>query len=102
MLRYKTLKKKPKELLAATGLTAEEFEALLTEFAETYEASYAAERTVDGKPRQRRAGGGGKATLRAIEDKLLFILVYEKTYLVISHKWIHERKNHSEGTTSSL
>ncbi len=80
MLRYKALKKKPKELLAATGLTAEEFEALLGVFAEAYEASYGAERTVDGKPRQRRSGGGGKATLRAIEDKLLFILVYEKTY----------------------
>ncbi len=80
MLRYKNLKKKPKELLAATGLTAEEFEALRAEFAETYEASYAAERTMEGKPRQRRSGGGGKATLRAMEDKLLFILVYEKTY----------------------
>ncbi len=80
MLRYKDLKKKPKELLAATGLTAAEFEALLVVFAETYGTSYAADRTVEGTPRQRRAGGGGKATLRTIEDKLLFILVYEKTY----------------------
>jgi hypothetical protein len=29
MLRYQRLKKKPKDLLAATGLTVEEFEALL-------------------------------------------------------------------------
>ncbi len=80
MLRYKDLKKKPKELLAATGLKADEFEALLSVFAERYAASNPADRTVDGKPRQRRQGGGGKATLSAIEDKLLFILVYEKTY----------------------
>lgn len=80
MLKYKDLKKKPKELLAATGLKADEFEALLSVFAQTYAVSYPAEQTVDGQPRQRRRGGGGKATLSAIEDKLLFILVYEKTY----------------------
>lgn len=80
MLRYKDLKKKPKELLAATGLKAEEFEALLAVFAEKYAASNPVDRTIDGKPRQRRPGGGGKATLNALEDKLLFILVYEKTY----------------------
>jgi DDE superfamily endonuclease len=80
MLRYKNLKKKPKELLAATGLTTEEFEALLTVFDERYTARYGEEQTVEGKARQRRVGGGGKATLRTAEDKLLFILVYEKTY----------------------
>lgn len=79
MLRYKDLKKKPKELLAATGLTVNEFEALLTVFAETYETNNA-DQTVEGKPRQRQRGGGGKASLRTTEDKLLFILVYEKTY----------------------
>jgi hypothetical protein len=80
MLRYKDLKKKPRELLAATGLKQDEFEALLAVFGETYAASYPENQTVDGKPRQRRQGGGGKATLTALEDKLLFILVYEKTY----------------------
>lgn len=80
MLRYKSLKKKPKELLAATGLTAEEFEALLAVFGERYTARYGEEQTVEGTARQRRAGGGGKATLRTMDDKLLFILVYEKTY----------------------
>jgi hypothetical protein len=80
MLRYQDLKKKPKDLLAATGLTVEEFEALLPVFAETYEINCPTDQTVERKPRQRRRGGGGKATLRATEDKLLFILVYEKTY----------------------
>ncbi len=80
MLRYKSLKKNPKELLAATGLTVEEFEALLPVFGERYTARYGEEQTVEGKARQRRAGGGGQPNLRTMEDKLLFILVYEKTY----------------------
>jgi len=80
MLKYEDLKNRPKELLAATGLNADEFAALLAVFAENYEANYPADHTVDGKPRHRRRGGGGKATLSAMEDRLLFILVYEKTY----------------------
>lgn len=80
MLRYEELKQRPKDLLAATGLKADEFEALLIVFAETYATRFATAQTVDGKTRQRRQGGGGKATLSTLEDKLLFILVYEKTY----------------------
>jgi hypothetical protein len=80
MLKYEDLKKKPKDLLAATSLTVDEFEALLPVFGETYEATWPADQTMDGQPRQRRRGGGGKATLDRLEDKLLFILVYEKTY----------------------
>jgi hypothetical protein len=34
MLRYKDLPKKPRELLVATGLKQDEFEALLVVFAE--------------------------------------------------------------------
>ncbi len=79
MLRYKNLKRKPKDLRAATGLTAEEIEALLVVFAESYAASTPEDQTVEGKPRQRQRGGGGKATLTMMEDKLLFILVYERT-----------------------
>ncbi len=33
-----------------------------------------------GRPRQRKAGGGRKATLALAEDRLLFILFYLKTY----------------------
>jgi hypothetical protein len=36
--------------------------------------------TAEGKTRQRQPGGGTKGTLRTFEDKLLFILVYQKTY----------------------
>jgi hypothetical protein len=80
MLNYEELKNKPRELLAATGLKAEEIEALLKVFAESYEEHYPVHRTVSGEVRQRRKGGGNKSKLSSIEDKLLFILVYEKTY----------------------
>jgi hypothetical protein len=80
MLTYDELKNKPRELLAATGLRADEFETLLKAFAAAYQAHYSAEQTVTGQVRQRRQGGGNKGKLNRIEDKLLFILVYEKTY----------------------
>ena len=80
MLNYQEVKNKPRELLAATGLKQNEFEALLRAFAESYEEHYPAHRTVSGEERQRRKGGGNKSKLANVEDKLLFILVYEKTY----------------------
>jgi hypothetical protein len=80
MLTYETLKNKPRELLAATGLTHPEFEALLIAFSAAYEQQYRADQTVTGQARQRRKGGGNKGKLRPMEDKLLLILVYHKTY----------------------
>ena len=80
MLNYQELKNKPRELLSATGLKADEFEALLSAFAASYEEQNAAHRTVSGQERQRRKGGGNKSKLASMEDKRLFILVYEKTY----------------------
>src|SRR5258708_30666565 len=80
MIKYETLKNKPRELLAATGLKAEEFEGLLAAFSQEYAKAYRAEKTVEGTVRQRRQGGGNKGALHQDEEKLLFILVYEKTY----------------------
>lgn len=81
MLTYAQLKEKPREFLAATGLTVDEFERLLPVFQEKL-ATLAPppERTKSGQIRKRRAGAGPKEKLRTVEDKLLFILVYQKTY----------------------
>lgn len=76
MLRYETLKKRPKRLLALTGLARREFEEVLPAFDRAYTARYPAPK----KKRRRAAGGGRKAILRTLEDKLLFILVYQKAY----------------------
>ena len=79
MLTYDHLKDRPREFLAATGLTHEEFAQVLPAFTAAYEALYPSDKTRLGKPRQRRVGGGAKGTLTQMTDKLLFILVYQKT-----------------------
>lgn len=102
MLTYTTLKDNPRQFLAMTSLTVKEFEALLPVFAEAYAATQSRAQTQSGKARQRQAGGGRKSELRTIEDKLLFILVYQKTYPLQTsqglqfglsqtqaHVWIH-------------
>jgi hypothetical protein len=79
MLTYAQLKERPRELLAATGLMGAEFEQLLPAFESAYSKQYPPQRTLAGKPRQRRPGGGAKGVLDQPADRLLFILVYLKT-----------------------
>jgi len=76
MLRYESLKQRPKRLLALTGLARREFEELLPAFGQAYATRY----PVVKQKRKRAAGGGRKATLQTLEDQLLFILVYQKAY----------------------
>ena len=96
MLTYEFLKAKPKELLSATGLTVAEFEQLFSAFALAYQAKYQADTTVDGKPRQRKSGGGTKGKLQRLEDKLLFILVYQKTYPLQTMQGLHFNLSQSQ------
>lgn len=79
MLSYNKLKDRPRDFLAATGLTLDEFQQLLPAFQSAYEQRYPYELTRAGKPRHRRAGGGAKGVLQSFADKLLFILIYQKT-----------------------
>jgi len=80
MLTYEELKKSPRKFLSMTSLKVEEFDILLPFFAEEYEAPNSETHTRAGQARQRKAGGGNKPKLATLEDKLLFILVYEKAY----------------------
>jgi hypothetical protein len=70
---------KPREFLAATGLKLDEFEKLLPAFQTAYEQKYPPHLTQEGQTRQRQIGGGATGALPKIEDKLFFILVYQKT-----------------------
>src|SRR6266404_3290429 len=79
MLTYTALQDRPREFLAATGLTHAEFARLLPAFATAYALLYPPEQTWEGQPRQRRAGGGATGTLPQMADKLLCILVFQKT-----------------------
>jgi hypothetical protein len=66
--------------LALTGLTTGEFQQLLAAFSPAYQHVYPAGHTTEGRARQRAVGGGRKGQLHRPEDKLLFLLVYLKTY----------------------
>lgn len=80
MLDYDGLKQDERKFVALTGITPAEFQRLLPAFTRAYARAFPAHKTQAGKPRQRRPGAGRKAVLLRPEDKLLFILVYQKAY----------------------
>ena len=61
MLKYEELKEKPREFLAAIGLTDEEFQCLLPAFENCYEQLSAKKPRRTKKKKQRGAGGGRKS-----------------------------------------
>lgn len=80
MVTYSELRGDRRRFLALPGLTLPEFEPLLAAFARADERRFPADRTAAGRPRQRRAGGGRTAVLHEPAQKLLFLLIYLKTY----------------------
>ena len=89
MLTYTELLQKPKEFLSATSLYPVEFERLLEAFSQAYETVYPCNLTKAGKERQRQMGGGAKGKLATMGDKLLFSLVYDKTYPLQTMQGLH-------------
>ena len=79
-MNYKSLSNQPRPFLAMTGLTPAEFRDLLVAFETAYEQAHPADRTGSGQPRQRYRGAGRPSALPSSADKLLFVLVYLKTY----------------------
>jgi DDE superfamily endonuclease/Helix-turn-helix of DDE superfamily endonuclease len=80
MTTYMKLQSNRRRFLALTGLTLPEFQLLLTAFTRSYERLYLPDQTLAGRPRLRFPGGGRKGVLHEPEQKLLFLLVYLKTY----------------------
>jgi len=80
MLEYTHLKRNPRKFLALTGLTVKEFKVLLPAFSEAYRNKYESDKTLAGRKRKRQVGGGRMGQLKTAEQKLLFILVHQKTY----------------------
>ena len=78
MLSYDQMKDNPKVLLSFTGHTRTEFEELVIAFSIAWNRSEKKRRKQ--QKRQRQPGGGRKAKLTTMEDRLLFILFYLKTY----------------------
>jgi hypothetical protein len=80
MVTYKTLSTQWRPFLAMTGLTLAEFRDLLPAFETAYEHACPRNRTATGQRRQWWQWGGRPSTLASGADKLLFVLVYLKTY----------------------
>src|SRR5260370_21481093 len=80
MITGKALQVDRRQFLALTGLTLSEFRLLLTVCPRPYQHISPANHTGEGQARQRAVGGGCKGRLEQPEDKLLFLLVYLKTY----------------------
>jgi hypothetical protein len=101
-LRFADLQTRPTEVLDLTSLTMDEFRQLVLPFETAFRAHMAACR-LDGQPRTaRRYTTYKNCPLPAPEDRLLFILVYLKTYPLQvvqgrlfgmgqskAHQWIH-------------
>lgn len=80
MLEYTKLKQNRRKFLALTGLTVKEFKALLPAFIDAYREKYEGNKTSARRKRKRQVGGGRTGQLKTAEQKLLFILVHQKTY----------------------
>src|SRR5438445_875757 len=79
-LRFTDVQSRPTEFLDFTSVTLEEFQQLVPPFEVAFQARLAAWR-MDGKPRTaRRFTVYKNCPLPTPEDRLLFILVYLKTY----------------------
>jgi Helix-turn-helix of DDE superfamily endonuclease len=101
-LRFADLQTRPTELLDLTSLTVKEFQQLVPPFEATFQA-HMAEWRLDGQPRTaRRYTTYRNCPLPTPEDRLLFILIYLKTYALQvvqgrlfgmgqskAHQWIH-------------
>src|SRR6201997_2916657 len=79
-IRVGDMQSRPTEFLDFTSLTREEFQQLVPPFEAAFQAHMATWR-LDGKPRTaRRFTTYTNCPLPTPEDRLLFILVYLKTY----------------------
>ena len=101
-LRFSDLQMRPTEVLDLTSLTVNEFEQVVPPFEAAFQ-SHTAEWRLDGQPRTaRRYTTDQNCPLPTPEDRLLFILVYLKTYPLQvmqgrlfgmgqskAHQWIH-------------
>ena len=101
-LRFADLQTRPTEVLDLTSLTLDEFRQLVPPFEAAFQA-HMADWRLDGRPRTaRRYTTYTNCPLPTPEDRLLFILVYLKTYPLQvvqgrlfgmgqskAHQWIH-------------
>lgn len=80
MLNYAKLERQPRVFQSLTGLSLAAFAQLLPAFEQAYIAAQDAADAQRPQARERQRGGGRKATLATLADKLVFILFYFRMY----------------------
>ena len=80
MLTYDELKESPRKFVSLTSLTPDEFDLLVPAFERACLKKYPVSKIKTGSIRKRKTGAGRKGSLASIEEKLLFALVYQKSY----------------------
>lgn len=78
MRTYEKLKKKPRIFRQLTGLSIDQFDKLLAQVGEAWNAHHAKQQ--QSRKRQRRPGAGRKPKL-ALAERLLLTLIYYRTYI---------------------
>lgn len=78
-LNIEKVKKNSAQFLSLTGFSLDEFDELTIEFGNEWK-EYSTHYTLEGKPRQRIALPRKTSILPHDKDKLLFILMYLKTF----------------------
>lgn len=100
MINIKKILIKDRLLRATTGLNRKAFENLLETFEKVYKQE---EEKEEKRPRERKKGGGRKARLESMAEKLFYILFYFKCYPTFdlasvlfdfdrsqAHRWVHK------------
>lgn len=80
MVTHIDLKKRKREFLAMIGLTLKEFKRVLPAFTQAYDRLLEREQKQKRPKRKGNPGAGRPEKLAGTEQKLLFVLVYLKTY----------------------
>jgi len=80
MMRYNSLKHRPRYFQAFTGLKVEEFNRLIAETHSDWEHQRVKRLTKNNPNRKRKMGAGRKKKLETFEDQLLLTLVWSKHY----------------------
>ena len=80
MMRYISLKHRPRHFLAFTGLKVEEFAKLVANIHSDWIQQRIEHLTKNNLKRKRKFGGGRKKILSSLEDQLLLTLFWAKHY----------------------
>lgn len=80
MMRYTSLKLRPKHFHSFTGLKVEEFDRLVAVIRNDWVTERLKRLERNNPNRQRKIGGGRKLALPMLEDQLLLTLVWSKLY----------------------